>query len=93
MQHEVEILDRLSSIEMKIDSFIRQPTTPDYYSVAEFAELVKKRCFTVREYCRLGRINAEKRHCGRGTSLEWKIAHKELLRYLSDGLLPDQRRD
>lgn len=92
MQHEIEILNRLERIEAKLDSLPRQPTIRDYYSVAEFAERVEREEFTVREWCRLGRIKAEKRPCGRGNSQEWQISHAELLRYLSHGLLPDPRR-
>jgi len=92
MLHEIEILDRLSNIETKLDSLLQQPTVQDYYSVAEFAKRVKKSCFTVREWCRLGRINASRRNCGHGSFQEWKISHEELMRYLSDGLLPDPRR-
>ena len=35
--------------------------------------------FTVREWCRLGRIHAEKRAAGRGNSTEWQVSHAELL--------------
>ena len=53
-QPEIEILNRLASIEAKIDSLVQQPMAPDYYSVAEFAEKAKnKSSFTVREWCRL----------------------------------------
>jgi len=93
MQIEVDILDRLTRIESKVDSLSGQRTFQEYYSVAEFAQLVGRNEFTTREWCRLGRLHAEKRCCGRGRSQEWKISHQELLRYQSDGLLPDRRRD
>jgi len=92
MPSEAEILEWLARIDAKVDLLLQQPTVQEFYTVAEFAARVGKRCFTAREWCRLGRINAEKRDCGRGTSQEWKISHEELLRYLSDGLLPDPRR-
>lgn len=38
------------------------------YSTEELAAVVGKSSFTVREWCRLGRINATKRQTGRGTS-------------------------
>lgn len=66
----------------------QQPPAKGYYTVAEFAELEGKRPYTVREWCRLMRINAEKRETGRGDSKEWKISHNELIRYRNDGLLP-----
>lgn len=48
--------------------------------------------FTVREWCRLGRIRAEKGQSGRGAFPAWVIAHQELLRYQREGLLPFTRR-
>jgi len=92
MTLESEVLALLTRIEAKLDLLLQQPTAQDYYSVAEFARRVGKSRFTTRELCRLRRINAEKRDCGRGSSQEWKISHHELLRYLSDGLLPDPRK-
>jgi hypothetical protein len=58
------------------------------YSVAEVAAILEKSNFTVREWCRLQRIKATKRACGRGTEMEWEISHKELDRIQNHGLLP-----
>ena len=91
MQHEIEMLNRLARIETKLDSLARQPVDKDFYTVAEFAAKVDREDFTVREWCRLGRINAEKRPCGRGNAQEWKISHEELLRYLNHGLLKQKK--
>jgi len=44
--------------------------------------------FTVREWCRQGRVEAGKRPCGRGRSREWTVSHKELTRLRNEGLLP-----
>jgi hypothetical protein len=52
------------------------------------ARLLGKAEFTVREWCLLGRIRAEKRQSGRGAFPAWVIAHEELLRYQKEGLLP-----
>ena len=60
----------------------------DYYSIAEFAKLVEKSQYTVREWCRLQRINAEKCETGRGDAKSWKISSDEVKRYRNHGLLP-----
>jgi hypothetical protein len=52
---------------------------------------VGKAEFTVREWCRHGRIKAEKRLSGRGAHPSWVVSHVELLRFQREGLLPIQR--
>lgn len=42
--------------------------------------------FTVREWCRLGRISAEKETHGR--KREWRVSHEELQRILNHGPMP-----
>jgi hypothetical protein len=60
----------------------------EWYSVEEFAQVLGKAEFTVREWCRLRRVRAEKRLSGRGAFPAWCISHQELLRYQREGLLP-----
>lgn len=84
------LLERLERIEAALESLVRQRTVKDYYSVDEFAAIVGRAAFTAREWCRHGRINAEKRRTGRGRSFEWVISHAELLRFQREGLLPIQ---
>ena len=83
---------RLEHIDEKLDRLAKcaAPQQPirEYYSIAEFAELVGKRQYTVREWCRLHRINAEKCETGRGDAKTWKISNEELQRYRNHGLLP-----
>ncbi|MCY2952887.1 MAG: helix-turn-helix domain-containing protein [Planctomycetota bacterium] len=67
---------------------VRQQTIKDWYSTDEVAEVLGKSSLTVREWCRLGRIRAQKRQCGRGLSHEWIISHEELQRIRNEGLLP-----
>jgi len=54
----------------------------------EVAKVVGKAEFTVREWCRLGRVAASKRACGRGKFQEWIVSHEELTRLRNEGLLP-----
>lgn len=67
---------------------VEQRAEKDWYTTAELARLLNKAEFTVREWCRLGRVDADKRPCGRGRSQEWIVSHDELTRIRNDGLLP-----
>lgn len=89
---DIEILQRLERIESALQTLIAQRTIKDYYTTTEAAELLGKAEFTVREWCRLGRVNAEKRACGRGASQEWIVSAAELERIRNEGLLPDTSR-
>ncbi|MCA9124886.1 MAG: helix-turn-helix domain-containing protein [Planctomycetaceae bacterium] len=82
-----EIADRLERIEQTLQQLITQKTIKEWYSTAEVAEILGKAEFTVREWCRLGRVYASKRDCGRGKSKEWIISHEELTRVQNEGLL------
>ena len=82
------IAERLDRIETSLQQLATQRLIKEYYSTSEVAKLVKRSEFTVREWCRLGRIAAEKRACGRGRSQEWMIPHDELMRFQCEGLLP-----
>jgi transposase len=82
------LLQRLENIETLLQRIVRDRTIKECYSTAEVAEILGKAEFTVREWCRLGRIWAEKRPCGRGNSKEWMISHEELTRIQNEGLLP-----
>jgi hypothetical protein len=80
--------DRLDRIEQLLTSLVEQEQVKDFYSVEEFAAVVGKAEFTCREWCRLGRIKATKKHSGRGKYQAWAVSHDELLRYRKEGLLP-----
>lgn len=83
--------ERLDRIERMLAALVDRETIKDWYSTDEFARLVGKAEFTVREWARLGRIHAEKRQSGRGAHPAWVVSHEELLRYRRDGLLPFRR--
>ena len=86
-----ELLARLTKIETLLASLVEQRTIKEWYSTAEVATLLGKAEFTVREWCRLGRVHAEKKKSGRGVASEWIVSHAELTRIRNEGLLPDQR--
>jgi len=84
-----DLTARLNRIEQTLDLLVQQRAVKEWYSTAEVAKILGKAEFTVREWCRLGRVKAEKKKCGRGISSEWIISHEELMRVRNEGLLPD----
>ena len=84
-----EILERLERIETALLTLTQQRTVKEWYATDEFAALVGKAEFTVREWCRHKRIRAQKRQSGRGKFPSWVISHDEFLRYQREGLLPE----
>ena len=85
------VLERLEKIEATLMLLAEKQMVKDWYATDEIARIVGKAEFTVREWCRLGRMHAEKRMSGRGAFPAWVISHQELLRYQRGGLLPLRR--
>jgi hypothetical protein len=85
---DMNVEERLERIEAMLVVLVDRQQVREWYSVEEFARAVGKAEFTVREYCRLGRLNAEKRRSGRGAYPQWVLSHDELERYRRHGLLP-----
>lgn len=96
-----ELALRLSQLERKLDALsttverilelvAAKVVEKESYTTAEVAHLLGKRPYTVREWCRLSRVNATKTGAGRGDEEEWRISHEELHRIRNDGLLPLQ---
>jgi len=79
--------ERLERIESMLTALVERATTREWYSVEEFARIVGRSGFTCREWCRLGRILAQKKESGRGAHAAWAISHDELLRFQREGLL------
>ena len=86
--HDSQLYERLDRIEDILRRLLQERTVQEYYSTSAVAQQLGKAEFTVREWCRLGRIRAEKRRCGRGHALEWMVSHAEMDRIRSEGLLP-----
>ena len=85
------VAERLDRIEAALGQLIEQRTLRPWYSTDEIAQLLHKAGFTVREWCRNGRIRAEKKRSGRGKHQGWVISNEELLRIQKEGLLPTRR--
>src|ERR1700733_10849976 len=83
--------ERLEKIEAMLFVLVERQIAREWYSTHEFAKTVGKAEFTIREYCRLGRLRAEKRQSGRGAYPQWVLSHAELERYRRNGLLAIQR--
>jgi hypothetical protein len=81
-------LATLSRQQAALAALVRRQASKEFYSTAEAAEALGKAEFTVREWCRHGRVRAEKKGSGRGKHQAWVISHDELRRYQREGLLP-----
>ena len=68
------IRDELAAIVQVIGSRV-QPKI--WYTVAEFAERAEKAPYTVRQWCNVGKLNAERTDGGAGGQGEWRISHEE----------------
>lgn len=82
-------LTRIETVLCELHELVTsRQTIKDSYTTQEVAKILGKRPYTVREWCRLQRVNAFKAMCGRGAEEEWRISHEELLRIQNEGLLP-----
>ena len=79
-------MDSIDALLGKFREFVQNL----HYNVEEFGKLdgVRRRVFTVRQWCNLGRINADKTGTKCGPSRTWSISHEEYLRFKKEGLLP-----
>lgn len=82
------IEERLERIESLLSKLVEKEPAKEAYSVADVAKIVGRSQFQVREWCRLGRIKAQKKACGRSRAKEWMIPADELAAYRSYGLRP-----
>jgi hypothetical protein len=84
----MSVEERLQRIEHLLATLVEQRTVKDWYTTAEISGILRRAEYTVREWCRQGRIRAKKKPCGRGKGGEWLISHDELTRLRNEGLLP-----
>jgi hypothetical protein len=82
------LLAQLDRIEANLAVLIGQRVIPAYYTTKEAAQLLGLAEFTVRNYCRLGRIRGEKKGSGRGKYQSWVVSQAEVERVRRQGLLP-----
>lgn len=80
--------ERLDKIEAMLAALVERQQAREWYSVKQFARLVGRSEFTVREWARKGRILAAKKGSGRGAHASWAISHDELLHFQRVGLRP-----
>ena len=84
----MSVEERLARIEQLLVTLVEQRTVKDRYTTTEVSGILGRAEYTVREWCRQGRIRAKKKPCGRGKGGEWLISHDELTRLKNEGLLP-----
>ncbi len=83
-----DVIQRLDRIEEALKALVERQAVKDWYSTEEVGKALGKSEYTVREWCRQGRICAEKKGSGRGKYQSWVVSHAELLRVQREGLLP-----
>ena len=81
------LAERMAALERRLEAVIVSRQDKEWYTTHEVAALLSRAEFTVREWCRLGRIRAAKRRSGRGGHRAWVISAEELARYEREGLL------
>jgi excisionase family DNA binding protein len=80
----LESIDALHATIQKMDRRLDDQST-QYYTVTEFAKLVKRSDYTVRRWIKLKKINAFKVK-GSGPKGRWLIPRDQLARVLDSGL-------
>ena len=82
------LLARLDRIESALMSLVERQAVKDWYTTEEVGKALGKSDYTVREWCRQGRIKGEKKGSGRGRYQSWVVSHSELQRVQKEGLIP-----
>jgi hypothetical protein len=85
LEKVMEKLDRMEALMLELRDRGR---ARDYYTPLQVGEILDRDEFTVQQWCRQGRVRAQKKGSGRGPHQGWVISHEELLRIQREGLLP-----
>ena len=85
------MFDRLERLQSTVEALVKRQAIKEWYTTEEVAQIVEKAEFTVREWCRQGRVHAEKKGSGRGKYQSWVISNDELQRLQREGILPVKR--
>jgi len=86
--HVDALAEQVAKLTSMLEEMKDRKPPKEQYSISEAAEIVGRSEYQVREWCREGRLKAEKRGTGRGRHKEWMVSHDELDRYRSRGLNP-----
>ena len=79
-------------IDRKLERLASRPVERASYTVEEIAVMEGRAPYTVREWCRLGQLRAEKTGTQSGPHARWTIPAAEYSRFQREGLLPIRRR-
>lgn len=92
------LMERLPDASMTVEIMRRSETllndlassdvVREWYTVQQLAERLERSAYTIAEWCRDGRIRAERCRSGHGPHKSWRVSHEELRRYEREGLLP-----
>jgi hypothetical protein len=79
------------AIDRKLERLASRATERASYTVEEVAAMEGRAPYTVREWCRLGQLRAEKTATQSGPYARWTIPASEYARFQCEGLLPIRR--
>jgi hypothetical protein len=86
------VADRVTAVQEQLrrleEALHGDEPEPTALTVAAAAALCNRSEFTVREWCRHGRIQCERASSGRGPYAEYRIPMEAIRHYQSHGLLP-----
>jgi hypothetical protein len=85
------LVERLDRIESTVTAILNKQKVQEWYTTKDIALMFDKAEHTVREWCRNGRIHAEKQGSGRGASQAWVVSHAGVQSYQKVGLLPPKK--